>query len=316
MSGCRYRCIDTRISSPHPLQPTTSVGGVQSGALVRVRRGVYAPGESWRSALPEEVVVTRARALQLVSSRRLVFSHETAAAIHGLPLYRPDLLRSHVTLPASRPGATTATVRHRGDLQDVEIREVDGLLCTDLVRTVADMSRRAGFEQAVVVADAALRRLCHHGRRGYDARRAQEITDEVIACTRRSAHGAARAARVMRFADGRAELPGESISRIRLRELGFREVRLQVEVPGPGTTYFVDFGLEDADAFGEFDGRGKYLDPHLTHGLSSAEVLDREKQREDWIRGTTHRRMARWGWSHLATAAQLGARLAAFGIRA
>lgn len=50
-------------------------------------------------------------------------------------------------------------------------------------------------------------------------------------------------------------------------------------------------------------------------GRSSAAVFDEEKQREDWIRGATQRRFARWGWSHIETAPLLGRRLAAFGIR-
>ena len=89
---------------------------------------------------------------------------------------------------------------------------------------------------------------------------------------------------------------------------------MQVCVPGPrGSTYFVDFGLDDVPAWGEFDGTGKYTDPAMMAGVGYG-PLAAEKEREDWIRGTTHRPFARWGMPHIASAATLGGRLAAFQI--
>ncbi|HZU92483.1 MAG TPA: hypothetical protein VFF85_02595 [Microbacterium sp.] len=67
-------------------------------------------------------------------------------------------------------------------------------------------------------------------------------------------------------------------------------------------------------AFGEFDGKGKYLDAALREGKSLDQILLEEKQREDWIRGTTHWRLGRWETPHIETANALGIRLAAFGI--
>lgn len=168
----------------------------------------------------------------------------------------------------------------------------------------------------MTAADAALRRLCTVARHEYSLPAAEAVCAEVFAIAKRSAHGLTRARRVLRFADGRAQLPGESVSRVRLAELGFARPRLQVPVAGPTGRgfFFVDFGLDDVEAFGEFDGRLKYHDGLLTVFRSADEVFDDEKQREDWIRGTTRRRFARWGWPHIGSAAQLGARLAAFGI--
>lgn len=245
-----------------------------------------------------------------------MFSHETAAAIHGLALYRAHRGAVHTIAPTERPGALKGTIRHRGELPDDEIVEVDGLLCTTLERTTADVARTATFEQAVTVADAALRSVCVSGPGTYDQGRATEFRRAALEVSRRSAHGQTRARRVLKFADGRAQLPGESISRIRLHSLGFRTVLLQMPVPGPaGRTYYVDFALEDAAALGEFDGAIKYVDGKIVDGRTSFQVLDEEKQREDWIRGTTQRRYGRWGWPHIDDAATLGARLAAFGIR-
>ena len=119
------------------------------------------------------------------------------------------------------------------------------------------------------------------------------------------------------FADGRAQLPGESVSRIQLFRLGFESPELQVPVDGPGgSRYFVDFGLKGIRVFGEFDGQGKYRDEALRSGKPLEQVLLEEKRREDWIRGTTQWRFARWEAPHIQTARALGSRLASFGIAA
>ncbi len=283
---------------------------------MRLRPGVYVPSADWDRASPEARAVGRARALTLTAATSPVISHETAAAVHGLPLYRADRHRAHVIAPHSRPGRAGGVIRHRGELADDDVVEMHGLHVTSLARTVSDVARTATFEQAVTVADAALRQQFLGARGEYDVDGAERFRQAALEIARRSAHGVTRARRVLDFADGRAQLPGESISRIRLYEIGFRDIRLQVPVPGPGhRLYFVDFGLEDVEAFGEFDGSLKYVDGHLLDGRTSSQVLDEEKQREDWIRGTTQRRYARWGWPHITTAADLRLRLDAFGIR-
>lgn len=284
--------------------------------LERIRPGVYAHRQDWAAASPEGRVIARAHALGLISDDA-VFSHETAAALHGLPLFHADRARVHLTVSHARPGSAVGTIRHRGSVPEDEVVETRGLRCTTLERTVADVVRTASFESAVVVADAALRTRCVSGPGTYDEDAAAAVLETVHGIAHRFAHGRQRADRVLAFADGRSQLPGESISRIRLVELGFRSLRLQVEVPGPRGSYFVDFALDDlaAMAFGEFDGAVKYVDEGILAGRSGASVLDEEKQREDWIRGTTQRRFARWGWGHIETAPLLGRRLAAFGIR-
>ncbi|GAA1945905.1 hypothetical protein [Microbacterium deminutum] len=287
---------------------------VAAGDLVRLRPGVFVRWKDWKQAKPEKRIVARARALASVSANRPVFSHETAAAIHGLALFRPGTDRVHTIVPVERPGAALGVIRHRGELGH-DIVEIDGMLCTNLARTVADTARTMTFEQAVTIADGALRLECVPGSGEYDLERAAAFGRTAREVAKRSAHGIARAGRVLDFADGRAQLPGETISRIRLRELGFRRVALQVLVPGPnGSAYYVDFEFEETLTLAEFDGTIKYIDGKMLDGRTTADVFDREKQREDWIRGRTQRRFVRWGWPHVTTAAVLGRRLAAFGI--
>ncbi|MCC4907872.1 type IV toxin-antitoxin system AbiEi family antitoxin domain-containing protein [Microbacterium sp. cx-59] len=281
--------------------------------LTVVRPGVYLRQNAASAFTAEDRIIVRARAVALVSHRPPVFSHLTAAALHGLPVYGVRDRNVHTIVPDSRPRAPQGVVRHRGALDEGDIVERVGLRCTSLVRTVADVARTSERETSVCVADAALRLVAMS--RTYDADRAQELRAAAAGIARGSAHGIWRAERVLEFADGRAQLPGESISRIRLAQLGFARPDLQVRVAGPhGQYFFVDFGLDDVHALGEFDGLGKYTNPDVRSGRDLERTLLEEKAREDWIRGTTGRPLARWGWDHIGSAQSLGTRLAAFGL--
>lgn len=288
--------------------------GVDDGLFVRVRRGWYVGGDIWRSLWPE------GRHLLLVvavnhDSPGSVFCGVSAAVVLGYPLYRTDVERVHVASRRAASRSAADVLRHETQLADGDVVERDGLLCTSPARTVLDASRVLSPEAGVAVADAALRGLCVDGR-AYDEDRASEW--RTVLGTRSaesSARGIRKARRVIQFADGRAESPGESVSRLQLRRLGFRRIALQVPVSLlGGEQWWVDFGLDEVDAFGEFDGMGKYLDPRLRRGRALDEVLLDEKRREDVIRGHTGRRFIRWGDEHIVSSEVLGRRLAEFGV--
>lgn len=287
---------------------------VDSGELQVLRRGVFVRAADLAASTTEQTIVVRARALASVSRRAPVFSGPTAAAILGLPILRDDGAL-HVVSDDPRSGSGRGIVRHRGIEDDSRLVETGGLRCTSLARTVVDVARAESHDAAVCVADAALRQRAFRSPGAYDAEVAAAFRDEVRRIAAMTTRGRARAERVIGLADGRAQLPGESISRLRLLELGFAVPSLQVPVPSPsGGTYWIDFGLDDVEAWGEFDGRIKYRDLPAASGQDAWDVLEREKRREDWIRGTTQRRLARWGWNHIRDARSLGRRLAAFGI--
>ena len=86
-------------------------------------------------------------------------------------------------------------------------------------------------------------------------------------------------------------------------------------IPAPdGGRYFVDFGLDDVNAWGEYDGEAKYLDAELRGEATLERTLLQEKFREDWIRGTTNRRYPRWGKTAITSCSSLGIRLANFHV--
>jgi hypothetical protein len=80
--------------------------------------------------------------------------------------------------------------------------EFEGISMCTPARTVIDIARAESFRNGVVVADAALRR-------GVDP---ADLSAVLVRMRRWP--GAARARSVVRFADGRAESPGESLVRV------------------------------------------------------------------------------------------------------
>lgn len=290
---------------------------VRSGDLQVVRRGWYIAkadaAQLWVEGLHLAHVISVVRDCEHVA----VASHVSAAVLWGLPLYRHRPTRVHLTTEAPRRISSGPDVlRHSAPLADSDIVMREGIRTTSLSRTVFDLVRTLAPEAAVSCADAAERMMAQRGREwDEDAVHAwrRGMRERIDAAS--GARGVKQARRVTQFADGRAQLPGESVRRLQLVRLGFATPRLQVPVAGPrGGMYFVDLGLDDVGAFGEFDGKGKYIDEAMRRGIPLQQVLLEEKQREDWIRGTTQRRLARWSSEHIRTATTLAARLATFHI--
>ncbi|QIG39836.1 hypothetical protein G5T42_10360 [Microbacterium sp. 4R-513] len=284
----------------------------------RLQRNRYVLQSLWDQLWPEsrhllEVVAVHSE----MREGGGVQSYVSAGAAHGLPLYRCTPARVHATFPptarsTSRPGL----FRHCEPLpeEDVEVR--DGIPCTTLARTTSDVVRVVGRDTAVAFADAALRRVSVVGRR-YDSAAAEQWRAGMLEriARARGARGIRQAEEVIRFADGRAELPGESVTRLQLARLGWTRFELQVPIAAPGGgEYFVDLEIEDARTFVEFDGQGKYLDESMRSGRSLDQVVLDEKRREDWIRGVTQKRLVRVEGPHIETTEALAARLAGFGI--
>lgn len=229
---------------------------------VQVRRGLHVaqPGDEARIA---------AAVLRLDA----VASHETAAAIWGIPTLGHV---SSVQLTRQRRSQGTATyedvVVHHARLGHHEMVVHKGVPVTTPARTVVDLARRRPFRAGVVAADAALRmRHC--------------TREQLRAATEGQGGwpGVAQARKVLAFADARAESPLESISRVAFHHYGLPAPILQATIGGYERA---DFLWEKFRVIGEADGMGKYTSP---------EVLRREKEREeDFVRmGFT---VFRWIW--------------------
>ena len=137
---------------------------------------------------------------------------------------------------------------------------------TSLARTAVDVARRADFRGGVVTAVAALRTGLER----------EQLIAVAGAC--RGWPGGTRAVRAAAFADGRAETPLESITRVAYDLEGLPPPETQVEVRAPDGRLvgLVDFLWRAHRTVGEADGMLKYDD---------SGALRREKLREQDIRG-------------------------------
>ena len=191
------------------------------GQIVRLRRGVYAlSGEGAREA-----------AVAIGGH----VSHLSAAVDHGWKVK---------TVPA-KPCITIRRNRARPDA-DVEIhwgtvtptQQLRGV--TRPVRTVIDCARSYPYDEALTVADSALR--------------AGEVTQRELleAAVRSPRTGRARAVRVATAADARAANPFESCTRALCHDIAGLDVRPQVRVEGVGRVDLADRRLRiivECDSF-------------------------------------------------------------------
>lgn len=266
--------------------------------LVRVRRGAYAAA----SEGPLDPRVAHLRLLEATtaqSSSDLVVSHASAAVLHSLPIGHDQLDRVHLTQDRNGQGRIRRYVHlHGAVLAADEVAQVDGYRATSLSRTVLDLACALPPLLAVPIGDAALR--------------AGMTTEELM---RRLAeahhrHGIARARRTATLLDPRSESPGESMSRVL-----FADCHLPVPVPQfevfDARGYFVgrcDFGWEEEQTLGEFDGKQKYGELLLRPGQTQQDALFEEKRREDRLRDLGWQ-VVRWVWADLFQPAALVDRL-------
>ena len=127
--------------------------------------------------------------------------------------------------------------------------------------------------------------------------------------------GTAKIREVIEFADGAADRPGESLSRVSMVRAGITMPLLQAPLRGAsGKQYFVDFWWPTFNVIGEFDGRDKYRLPEFLRGRTPEQALHDEKLREDDLRAAGHG-MSRWLWEVAVSPRKLAAHLAIAGVR-
>ena len=255
------------------------------GVLSAVRPGAYLHGPEPDDAAVRHLLEIRAALPALGPDT--VISHTSAAVVHGLPLWAVRLDRVHATRNRGSGARRSGVVQlHAAVLLPDEVAVVGGLPVTSVARTIADLGRMLPFEAALVPADGALfRRLV--------------TPDALAAAVERGAHrprnGDAR--RVVAFADGRAESPGETRSRVAIRRAGLPAPALQYSTSG----FRCDFGWEEHGTVAEFPsyGRIKY-GRCLRPGQDPGDAVFEEKVREDALRDRGLQ-VVRWIWAELGS---------------
>ncbi len=244
------------------------------GRIERLRRDVFVPAGLTDSA--RGLAVAR-------SFDGAVVSHRSALLAHGLPLVGAAPDRVEVTV-APRANANLLGVDvHRAGLRQEDLALGGG--ATAVARTVIDVARHHGPFVSVAAIDAALQRQLT----------TPALVEDVLEyCTGWTYVRRARAA--WSLADGRAESPLESISRLRFRQLDLPSPEPQKVILDEWGREVgrVDFYWDEFGVVGEADGKGKYL---AADGRWDTEARWKEKVREESLR-SLGLEVVRWNWGH------------------
>lgn len=267
--------------------------------LTRIRPGVYADTADWNNLAPVEQHLLMARTVyERTEVSPVWLSHVSAATAHGLPVLGEWPKPIHVTYRRSKgTRRQTGLIWHHASSEPPAALHL-GLPLTSVPRTVADLARWYGADAGIIAADHALRLgLC-------DLDDLHSVLPDL-----RKHKGVARARWVAGFANGLAESPGESLSRVRIATAGVPTPQQQVAIyDDDGFIGRADFYWREFNAIGEFDGAIKYTSDSLQPGTPASKILHEEKRREDRFRRRGIQ-VIRWGWSDLWDQARFAARL-------
>lgn len=283
--------------------------GAKSGALVRVRHGVYVDGAAWRELKPWEQYRLRIEAAAEMFEKPTVFARHSAARVWGIPTigqYHPvEALTFKNDGGRSRAGVR----RHFANPGGLAVARCEGLLVTDRLRTVLDLAAFTSFVESAVPMDHVLKPDL--------ARRFPACTKADIKAGMGDLYTAAAQARiraVLDFADPASGSPGESYSRSRMWVAGFEAPILQQSFSDQdGPVGYSDFYWKKAKVVGEFDGEAKYVKPEFLHGRSASQAVVDEKNRENRIRALGVN-VVRWDWADLMEPGRLERKLSAAGV--
>lgn len=159
---------------------------------------------------------TRLAAAGLALAAPVVACLHSAAELHGFGVVATD--RVHVVAPGRHLATRGWLTLHQLDVTPAEIVEVGGLLATDPARTAIELARTVDRPQALAVLDAALRR---------------GVEPEVMAlhCERQAGRrGIVQLRKLLPLADGLAESPMESATRLLCLAAGLPAPELQFPV--------------------------------------------------------------------------------------
>ncbi len=247
-------------------------------ALLRIRPAVYTVREQW-DLLPEwDRYLLRVHAYATVRGDAM-FSHESAAALLGLPFFgHPRDI--HVFDSRRTRSLRFGDVAVHTSADPRSALHLGGLRTTTMLDTVLDLVRCLPPAFGLAVADDAARRM--------------GITRERVisrASQQRTNRGRRRVEWVGEHMDARAESVAESISRAVAQWCGFPRPTLQMEHRAGGRTYRSDLSWPEHRVIGECDGWQKY-----GTGNDATRAFREEKRREDALRRAGWR-VARWDYA-------------------
>jgi hypothetical protein len=260
--------------------PRSLARDVERGVLVKLRRGAYVSEQVWSGLSPRARHVLRIKAVVAAAERPIAVAGLSAAAVWGMPI-SGDWPNEVTVLDEWRGGgrAEPGVRRTAAGFRTARFVELDGIRLTDLTRTVLDVARRHSFTDAIGSVDWALWR-------GNERAIGRDMLSDDIRNLDASL-GRRHLERVVGFATSLSDSFGESRCRAVIHLLGFDAPELQVEFRDEQGSMFPDFFWRGVQSAAEFDGKQKYTRNEFTRG-DPAEVLWREKKREDRLRRQLH----------------------------
>ena len=258
---------------------------IHIGFLTRIGTGLYALSEHYLPLKAEARLAARSRAVFHRLGGAVVLTHQSAAVMHGLPMWGASMDEVQVTRVDGGRGRHEAKVQHHvGQMGDADVVEIDGVLVSSPARCMWELACSLTVESALVSIDAAL----HQGLVTTEA--LQEVAGPF-----RTWRGSRSGRLALSLADGRAESPGESRSRYLFWRHGIPKPELQFRVIARDGSVVArtDFAWELYRHLAEFDGRVKF---DGTYGNRGFESVFAEKRREDLTRAE------QWGLSRLVWA--------------
>lgn len=270
---------------------------VASGELIRLRPGYFVDGAASGLHRRSRHLLSVLAADAALDSP--VFSHSSAAVVHGLPDWGLPLRRVVTSAhgDTARSRSSRLITRHSLRLDDDDVNEVHGLRVTTPVRTLVDVALSVPRDAAVTVADAA----AHRGLVTPEA-----VDRELLRAAGRN--GIKKAKASMALVDPRSESVAELLSRLPFVDHGIPEPETQAAITDTHGNVIarVDFLWREFGVIGERDGFGKYFD-----GADEAELrrrLAREKDRDGELTALGYR-VLHWRWADLEQPRLLAERL-------
>ena len=268
--GFVLTCAQARQDGPDPASQRRLL---YRGTWWQPRRGVVAP-----FALPLTDATDRAQvalaqrrqhvltaAAAVLARRGQVISARSAAVLRGLPTFAIPAVPELGAGPDLRPGRGPRAHLWAATLAADDVDDWYGAAVTAVARTVVDCARHDRLD-GIMAADAAL----HDGL----------ATEAELEKALERAAGwpfVRRARGVIELADGRAESPLESLTRLRIADSGLPVPDLQVwiEDSWTGRRYRVDGLWADQGLVLEVDGRDKYSRAELQRQVGREHALRR-----------------------------------------
>lgn len=264
------------------------------GELHTVRRGYFVRTSVLDTLDASARHLMLAEATYTESSSKAVFSHVTAAVLHGMEAW--DIPLDRVTLTIARNYASKRgkqRVLHGSPLSEDDVTLTRGFPVTAPARTLADLARTLPLAPSVCVGDHALRAGLVTGEQLHGA------VDDA-----RNRTGIAKARQAVRMMSSRSASVGESRSRMLLDTLPLPPPLLGQAVYGDDGTYVgrAGFLYPDHGVIGEYEGDGLYgADP------APLDIDDRRRRHyfEDlgWV-------VVRWNWQDLSSPKDVTERVA------